>query len=265
MVMVEDRFPKIRDGLLNPKVMTAGEGPPVVFLHGAGGLRWDGFLDDLSSEFTVYAPLHPGLHDPDDIRKIDTLWDLVLYHYDLFDALGLESPAVIGHSYGGMLAAEIAASSPDRVSKLTLMNPIGFWLDDHPVLDWTAMSPDALVKALFSDPDGEFAKGFLQVPEDEEEFQNFTIARTWAIACTSKFTWPIPDKGLKNRIYRVSAPALILWGKQDALVPPEYAKEFSDRMVNTTVRTEILDGAGHIPQLEQREKVTALVKEFLRS
>ena len=100
---------------------------------------------------------------------------------------------------------------------------------------------------------------------DEEEFQNFTIARTWAIACTSKFTWPIPDKGLKNRIYRVSAPALIVWGKQDALVPPEYAKEFSDRMVNTTVRTEMLDGAGHIPQLEKREKVTALVKEFLRS
>ena len=115
MVTVEEKFPKIRDGLLNPKVLTAGEGPPVVFLHGAGGLRWGGFLDDLASDFSVYAPLHPGLHDPDDIRKIDTLWDLVLYHYDLFDALGLESPAVIGHSYGGMLASEIAATNPDSV------------------------------------------------------------------------------------------------------------------------------------------------------
>ena len=264
MVTVEEKFPRIRDGLLNPKVLTAGEGPPVVFLHGAGGLRWGGFLDDLASDFTVYAPLHPGLHDPDDIRKIDTLWDLVLYHYDLFDALGLESPAVIGHSYGGMLAAEIAATNPDIVSKLVLMNPVGFWLDEHPVLDWTAMSPDALVKAIFADPESEVAQAYLQAPEDEEEFKDFTIARTWAIACTSKFTWPIPDKGLKNRIYRVSAPSLIVWGQQDALVPPEYAREFSDRLVNTTVRTEILDGAGHMPQFEQRERVSGVVKEFLR-
>lgn len=264
MATVLEEFPRIRGGALNPKVLKAGEGPPVVFLHGAGGLRWGGFLDDLASEFTVYAPLHPGLHDPDDIRKIDTLWDLVLYHYDLFDEFGLESPAVIGHSYGGMLAAEIAATNPASVSKLALMNPIGFWLEERPVLDWTAMSADALVKAIFADPKGEAAQAYLQVPEDEEEFKEFTIARTWAIACTSKFTWPIPDKGLKNRIYRVSAPSLIVWGKQDALVPPEYAKEFSDRMVNATVRTEILDGAGHMPQFEQRERVSGLVKEFLR-
>ena len=264
MVTVEERFPAIRGGSLNPKVMTAGDGPPVVFLHGAGGLRWDGFLDDLSSEFSVYAPLHPGLHDPDDINKLDTLWDLVLYHYELFDALGLESPAVIGHSYGGMLAAELASTNPGRVSKLALMNPVGFWLEEHPVLDWTIMEPEALVQAVFADPESDFAKAFLVEPEDEEKLKQFHIARTWAIACTSKFTWPIPDRGLKNRIHRVSAPALVLWGKQDRLVPPEYAQEFANRLTNTTVRTEVLDGAGHIPQMEQRARVTGIMKEFLR-
>ena len=265
MVTVEERFPEIRDGLFNPKVVTAGKGPPVVFLHGAGGLHWNPFLDDLSDHFTIYAPVHPGLHEPDDIRKIDSLWDLTLYHYDLFNALGLVAPALIGHSYGGMLASEIAATSPDRVSKLVLLSPVGFWLNDHPVGDWAAMSPEELVQACFYEPDGELAKDFMAVPEDEEEFQDHTIARTWAIACTSKFTWPIPDRGLKNRIYRVKAPALIVWGKQDGLVDPVYAREFADRMVNTSVRTEILDKAGHFPHMEQREKVSALVRDFIAS
>ena len=62
----------------------------------------------------------------------------------------------------------------------------------------------------------------------------------------------------------MSAPSLIVWGRQDALVPPEYAREFSDRLVNSTVRTEILDGAGHMPQFEQRDRVSGLVGEFLR-
>ncbi|MBM3945188.1 MAG: alpha/beta fold hydrolase, partial [SAR202 cluster bacterium] len=122
---------------IEASVTVAGSGPPVVFLHGAGGLRWDGFLDDLARKFTVYAPAHPGTEgDPDDVRKLRDLWDLVLYHYELFDKLGLRSPAVVGHSFGGMIAAEVASTIPDRVSKLALLSPIGFWRDDHPVRDW---------------------------------------------------------------------------------------------------------------------------------
>ena len=89
-------------------------------------LRWDAFLDDLSGQFTVYAPAHPGTaSDPDAVRNIRGLWELVLYYYELFDNLGLRSPAVVGYSFGGMVAAEVAATNPERVSKLFLMASIG--------------------------------------------------------------------------------------------------------------------------------------------
>src|SRR5439155_21151196 len=87
-------------------------------------------------------------------------------------------------------------------------------------------------------------------------------ARTvWSLACTGKFVWPIPDKGLKKRIHRISAPTLIVWGKQDGIVPPVYAQEFAERIAGA--RVEMIDGAAHLPQIEQTEKVSKRVADFL--
>jgi pimeloyl-ACP methyl ester carboxylesterase len=79
---------------------------------------WDAFLDELACHHSVYAPEHPGTSpgDPDAVRAIDCLWDLVLYYYELLDGLGLESPGVVGYSFGGMVAAELAADEPRRAS-----------------------------------------------------------------------------------------------------------------------------------------------------
>ena len=57
------------------------------------------------------------------------------------------------------------------------------------------------------------------------------------MGATGKFTWPIPDKGLKKRIHRVTAPTLLVWGKEDRLVPPVYADEFARRLADARVQT----------------------------
>ncbi len=85
----------------------------------------------------------------------------------------------------------------------------------------------------------------------------------WAIGCTSKFVWPIPDKGLAKRIHRIVAPTLVIWGKQDALVSVAYAAEFGRLIAGS--RVEIIDECGHIPQLEQPDRTMSLVSEFLAS
>ena len=92
-------------------VKVAGQGPALVYLHSGYGLVWDDMLDLLARDFTVYAPEHPGTAagDPDAIKPLEDIWDLTLYYYEMFDQLGLEAPAVVGHSFGGMVAAEIAA------------------------------------------------------------------------------------------------------------------------------------------------------------
>jgi pimeloyl-ACP methyl ester carboxylesterase len=83
------------------------------------------------------------------------------------------------------------------------------------------------------------------------------------MGATGKFIWPIPDKGLKKRIHRVQAPALLVWGDGDRLVPPVYADEFARRLSQT--RLEVVKGAGHAPHLEQPETTARLVEEFLRA
>ena len=132
---------KTMNGRVESLVHQAGSGPPVVFLHGAGGPAWDPFLDDLANHFTVYAPSLPGTEgNPDAVREIRGLWELMLHYYEVFDQLGLDSPAVIGHSFGGMLAAEIASTNPERVSKLVLISAIGLWREEQPVEDWMKLN-----------------------------------------------------------------------------------------------------------------------------
>ena len=265
MVTIQDRTLSVWRAQIQARVRIAGQGPPLVYLHGATGLKWDDFLDDLSQNHTVYAPEHPGTTpgEPDAIKSLDDFWDLILYYYELFEGLGLESPVVVGHSFGGMVASEIAATDPKRVSKLVLLSPIGLWRDDAPVKNVMSMAADDLVKELFYEPEGPVAKQALAVPDDPEEQMTARIQGIWNLGCTGKFTWPIPDKGLKKRLHRIKAPTLVIWGQQDGIVPAIYAQEFTDRIAGA--RSVIVDRAAHIPQLEQLATVSQIVKEFLNS
>jgi pimeloyl-ACP methyl ester carboxylesterase len=264
MTTVADRSVIVWQEQITTHVKVAGHGPPVVFLHGAAGLAWDAFLETLAEHHTVYAPEHPGttVGDPHSINYLDNLWDLVLYYYEVFDRLGLTSVPIIGHSFGGMVAAELAANNPERVGKLALISPIGLWRDDTPVQNWMILTPATdLPKYLFYDPDGPVARQVLGHPEDPDRMVEAQIQFIWAMACTGKFVWPIPDKGLKKRIHRITAPTLILWGKEDRLVPPAYAQEFARRI--PAARVELVGQAGHMPQLEQHAKVSELILGFL--
>ena len=259
MSAVADRRVAVWQNKISANVKVSGEGPPLVFLHGAGGLMWDPFLDALAANHTVYAPEHPGttLGDPDAISHLDNLWDLVLYYDEVLDALGIAQAPVVGHSFGGMMAAEIAASHPDRVGKLVLMSAIGLWREDVPIPNWMIVSPAGdIAKLLLYDPDGPLGKTMFGGPPDPDA----QIAMMWSMACTGKFIWPIPDKGLKKRIHRIKAPTLILWGKDDRLVPAAYAQEFASRISGAKI--ELLDRTGHMLQLERTAEVAALIEAF---
>ena len=265
MATIRERTVSVWRDQIQARVKIAGQGPPLVFLHGATGLRWDDFLDNLSQTHTVYAPEHPGTTpgDPDAIKSLDDLWDLVLYYYELFDRLELESPVVVGYSFGGMVASELAATDPGRAGKLVLISPLGLWRDDAPVKNAMSMAPDDLAKELFYEPEGAVAKGVLAESDDPEEKLTALIQNTWNLGCTGKFIWPIPDKGLKKRMHRIKAPTLVIWGQQDGLVPAIYAREFTDRIA--VARSEIVDRAAHMPQLEQLDTVSHAVQDFLNT
>ena len=263
MVEVQERTLSVWGDQIHPRVQIGGEGPPLVFFHGPFSLKWDSFLDTLSQSHTVYAPEHPGTTpgDPDAIKPLDDWWDLVLYYYELFDQLELESPAIVGHSFGGMVAAEVAATDPRRASRLVLLSPLGLWLDDAPVKNWMSMAPEPVASAVYYDPDGPVAKQALALPEDPEARMEAQIQAVWTLGCTGKVVWPIPDKGLKKRLHRIQAPTLVIWGQQDGIAPCIYAQEFTSRIAGA--RAEIVDKAAHVPHLEQLETVSQMVQNFL--
>jgi pimeloyl-ACP methyl ester carboxylesterase len=250
-------------GQVRLRVLSKGSGPDVVFFHGPWGLRWDPFLDALARSFTVHAPEHPGTSpgQQDDIGHLDGLWDLVLCYQEMLDGLGLQRAALVGHSFGGMVACELAAAYPDRVSRLALVDALGLWRADAPITNWALFGLDQIPGMVFRDGKGEAAgRLFGSSPEGEARVME-RVQVMWAMGATGKFIWPIPDKGLLKRIHRVKAPALIVWGTDDRLVPPVYADEFERRL--HAARVELVGGAGHAPQLEQPDAVAGLVRDFL--
>jgi pimeloyl-ACP methyl ester carboxylesterase len=245
------------------RVHTDGTGPAVVFFHGPFGLAWSPFLQALARDFTVLAPEHPGTTpgEPDAVHQVDSLWDLVLCYDELLDHLGLPEAALVGASFGGMVACEVAALRPSRARRLVLIDPIGLWRDDAPVVNWMLKSPQDFPALVFHDPDGAAARALFAVPEDPELGALARTRLTWAMGATGKFIWPIPDKGLAKRIHRVSAPALLIWGRNDRIVPLAYADEFARRL--PAARVEIVPDAGHAPHLEHPAAAARLVHGFL--
>jgi len=262
---VRDEVVEVCEGRLQLHVKVAGDGPPVVFFHPLSGLEWQPLLDRLAEGHTVYAPEHPGTSpgDPQAIREVHTFWELLLAYEEALRALGLERPAVVGMSFGGMVAADLAASFPDALSRLVLLSPIGLWRDDAPIplVEMITGPPEDLPTYLFKRPESDAARALMALPEDPDQVPTAIAQGAWNVGCTTKFAWPIADHGLARRLHRIGVPTLVLWGRDDALVPSVYAEEFGTRIKGS--RVEVLDDCGHALQGDQPELTVNLITEFL--
>ena len=88
---------------------------------------------------------------------------------ELFEALGLDGVPVIGHSFGGMMALEVAAHRPALVSRLVLIAPVGLWRDDAPIASYMLMAPDDLIATLYEDTEVPYVKQSLELPDDRRD------------------------------------------------------------------------------------------------
>jgi pimeloyl-ACP methyl ester carboxylesterase len=258
MATPDESIVELQGGKFKTHLLSAGSGDPVLYLHGAGGLFWDPFLDGLAARHRVIAPEHPGFGQSQGLEHVEDLWDLVLYYEELLDELGLDRLRVVGHSFGGMVAAELAANDPRRVDRLVLIAPIGLWLDEHPVPDISGLPANELPNLILADPTGPLAA---MLPAPDPTNPESMLAAVNNITSILQFIWPLPDKGLHKRLYRLRAPTLLIWGAEDRLVHPAYGPAFAAALADA--RLEVVDGAGHLPQLERPEPVAEAVAAFL--
>ena len=245
------------------RVLEAGSGAPLVFMHGAGGLFADNpFLDQLAEHYHVFAPEFPGFGESTDEELLEDMLDFTLHGWDVVNELGLSKPHIVGHSMGGMIAAEMASLAPNDVSKLVLVASAGLWIAEHPIPDIFSFLPHEFAQYLFHDrAQGEaMLTGGLDL-KNPEALKEFYIGNARRLSMAGKILFPVPNRRLSKRLYRLTAPTLLVWGKSDTLIPPVYAEFFKKQIASAEI-VEI-EQAGHMLPYEQPEEFVRSVTAFL--
>lgn len=248
-----------------------GDGsPPVVYLHSAQG-ESSGllFLERLADFADTTAPVLPGFGESEGIDQIDDMEDAVFHLLDVFDSLGLQSPAIVGLSLGGWLAAEVATRYPERVSKLVLVNPAGLYIEGQPIGEIFGRNLDELASILFYDQNHPVAALMHQMASLSMATLSgdvpFEMLRPilQSQAATAKLGWDpyLHNPKLRKRLYRVTAPTLVVHGEADGLIPRAHAEAYVEAIADA--RLVDVPEAAHMLPLEKPDELAQLVKDFL--
>ncbi len=240
-------------------VLQGGMGPDLLYLHPAAGVKADDpLLVRLAKSFRVHAPLLPGFGDTEESTSIRDMLDVTLHTLDVMDTLGLNKPIVVGHSLGGMIAAEMAAVSPKEVDKLCLIAAAGLWIEDYPSPDIFSLLPKEVPAIMFHDA----AAGEKMITADvnihDPDFLiPFLVNNSRTMGMAGKFLFPIPERGLKDRIHRIRARTVLVWGDSDKVFAAPYAHAFKEAIPGSEL--VIVAEAGHMVTWEQPDAVVAAI------
>ena len=254
-------------------IAETGSGPPLLYLHGFCDIHgavpdWLAFHQSLAHRFTVIAPAHPGCADSEENDEIDVIDDARFHLLSVMDALGLGSVPVVGHCIGGWLAAELAVHHRERIERLCLIGASGLKVAGEPIADlFWQLQPlngtdwSGLRRLLFADSESALAHKFYPEGRNEIEIEllRFKMCR---FASRIGFRPPyFQDPKLAGRLDRCDRPALVLWGRNNRLVPLAHGEAYTNGLGDA--RFEVLDQSGHCLHIEQPEKVADIVKGFL--
>lgn len=242
------------------EVLRRGSGTPLVLLHGMDTVHPQArFLDLLARHAEIIAPSSPGFGNTKRPADFDTIYDLVHLYLALIDELPYEKVALVGLSFGGWLAAEIAAACSHRLSKLVLVDPVGIKIGDREsrdIADVFNLNPQEVRQRRWHDPAN--APDFDAMSDDEL----IVHARNWEALCLYAWHPYMYNPQLKNWLGRIKVPTLMLWGASDRIVTPEYGRAYAGLIPGA--RFDLIESAGHHPEIEQPEIVTERIAGFLR-
>jgi pimeloyl-ACP methyl ester carboxylesterase len=244
---------------IKTELVTLGSGQPVLFLHGAEGVEASmPFLQLLAGSFKVYAPSHPGFGVSDLPAWMERVDDLAYHYVDFIAHYDLRDLLVVGVSFGGWVATELAATGTERMGRMVLADSFGMRFAERDVSELADIffyTREELARLAF--------KGESALPRPATLDDALRIARSRE--ALSLFGWSpyLHNPKLRHRVHRITAPTLVLWGAEDKIAPPAYGKAFAAALPNAEFK--LVQHCGHYPHLEQSETVLQHILEFSKA
>src|SRR5258706_1986015 len=237
-----------------------GSGRPMLLLHGGGGPQtMFGLASALSRRAHVLTPTHPGFAGEPRPEWFDSIDDLAFVYLDLFERLDLRDVLVIGSSMGGWIASAMALRDTTRLlSSLVLVDVGGIQGDGDPIADVSSLTLDQLSVLSFHNLAAIRVDPATVTPEQAEaRAANFRALYVYDQG------QGMGDRKLRRRLGRVRIPVLVVWGESDRVIDPEYGRAYAQAFPDA--RFQLIPEAGHLPQIEQPERLLTLVCELADS
>ena len=254
-----DTFVEVAETKL--RLRRGGQGEPLLILHGGGGNRgWLQYLRLLAQRFQVYVPDHPGFGKSDQPEWITSVPDLACFYLWALEDLGLSRVRVMGLSMGGWLAAEMAVLCPQLFERLVLVGAAGVKPTQGEITDIFLLSPAELTAKMFHDPkqapEYEQLYGAQPTPEEQD-------LRTRNNEMAARITWKpyMHDPRLPSLLRRLRMPTLIVWGREDSIIPVNCAEIYHQNIRGSQL--VIMEQCGHVPPIEKPQQFVDIVSEFL--
>lgn len=279
------RWPRssmVRAGSLQTSYLEAGEGDPVILLHGLGATNAS-FLPTLWSlgrDHRVLSPDLPGFGDSaKPIRAYDPGF-FARWLRDFMEAAGIERAHLVGNSMGGRVALEMGMRHPERVDRMVLLCPSPAFLKGREFVRVVRfLRPELAVlplpishgrvvrstRSIFARP-GRLPDAWYEAAADEF-LRVFRTPRGriafFSAARQIYLEEPWGDTGFWDRLRSLTTPALFLWGERDWLVPAKFARHVTAALPNCS--SVVLEDCGHVPQYELPKRTDRLIRDFLHA
>jgi pimeloyl-ACP methyl ester carboxylesterase len=254
-------------------VLENGSGSPLLYLHGFADVHsvkegWLPFHEKLAERARVVAPAHPGCAQTDENKDIESVEDVVFHYLEVLDALKLDRFDLVGGCVGGWIAAELAVRHPEKIRKLVLIGASGLFVEGALIADVFMMAqPEygssyaSLRALLFAGADQPNALDMF--PDGKGEIED-EVRRYQMLRLGSRIGFKPPyfyNYSLRNRLHRITSPALVIWGEKDSMVPRAHGEAYTAGI--PSAKFTIVRGAGHSAQVEKPEETAELVLDFL--
>jgi pimeloyl-ACP methyl ester carboxylesterase len=244
------------------EVLRRGSGHPLLLLHGFQHIEPRlPVLELLARDAQLIAPSHPGFGGSKRPADFGTIYDLVHLYLEFLGTLPQGPVTLMGLSFGGWLAAEIAVKAGARIDKLILVDALGIKVSGREtpdILDIFNVHPEEVVRKSWHDP----AKNAPRY-DDMEDDELITVSRNRETLCRYGFHPYMHNPQLKRWLGNIKARTLVLWGESDGVVKPSYGEAYAKLIPGA--RFETIAAAGHHPEIEQPAALAARVQAFLKT